>query len=34
MCPECGGPVVHDSGCEHCPLCGWSKCETVRAESV
>jgi len=25
-CPECGGHLVHDSGCVTCPYCGYSKC--------
>ena len=25
-CPECGGPVVHESGCVTCPGCGYSRC--------
>ena len=26
VCPDCGGDLVHDSGCVTCPGCGWSKC--------
>jgi ribonucleoside-diphosphate reductase alpha chain len=26
-CPDCGGPVQHQSGCVTCPSCGFSKCE-------
>jgi ribonucleoside-diphosphate reductase alpha chain len=26
-CPDCGGPVRHESGCVTCPGCGFSKCE-------
>jgi ribonucleoside-diphosphate reductase alpha chain len=26
-CPDCGGPVQHQSGCITCPGCGFSKCE-------
>ena len=28
-CPECGSPIIHEGGCEHCsnPGCTWSKCE-------
>lgn len=26
-CPDCGGPVQHQSGCITCPSCGFSKCE-------
>ena len=28
-CPECGSPIIHEGGCEHCsnPECTWSKCE-------
>ena len=25
-CPECGSPVIHESGCVVCPSCGWSLC--------
>ncbi|HHY96234.1 MAG TPA: TSCPD domain-containing protein [Firmicutes bacterium] len=25
-CPECGGHLVHESGCLVCHLCGYSKC--------
>ncbi len=25
-CPECGAPVVHESGCVVCPSCGWGMC--------
>ncbi len=25
-CPDCGGSVVHESGCLTCHNCGWSKC--------
>ncbi|MEM0344242.1 MAG: hypothetical protein QXU73_08390 [Thermoplasmata archaeon] len=25
-CPECGGPIVHLSGCELCAVCGYSRC--------
>ncbi|MCL4425794.1 MAG: TSCPD domain-containing protein [Firmicutes bacterium] len=25
-CPECGGHLIHDSGCATCPYCGYSKC--------
>ncbi|MCH7859302.1 MAG: TSCPD domain-containing protein, partial [Candidatus Marinimicrobia bacterium] len=25
-CPDCGGPVVHESGCVTCPGCGYSRC--------
>ncbi len=25
-CPECGGPVEHESGCVICRACGYSKC--------
>ena len=26
LCPECGGPLTHESGCVICPACGYSKC--------
>lgn len=26
-CPECGGDLVHESGCVRCLSCGWSRCE-------
>jgi len=26
VCPDCGGTLVHDSGCVACHLCGYSKC--------
>jgi ribonucleoside-diphosphate reductase alpha chain len=26
MCPECGGLLEHESGCEICHSCGYSKC--------
>jgi len=26
FCPDCGAPVVHESGCVTCPSCGWSLC--------
>lgn len=25
-CPECGGDIINEGGCEHCSSCGWSKC--------
>ena len=25
-CPDCGGPVVHETGCLTCPHCGWTRC--------
>lgn len=25
-CPECGGKMVREAGCEHCVSCGYSKC--------
>lgn len=25
-CPDCGAPVAHQSGCERCVACGWSRC--------
>lgn len=26
ICPECGGNLLHESGCVTCPYCGWSAC--------
>ena len=26
VCPECGFPIEHQSGCRSCSNCGWSKC--------
>jgi len=26
MCPECGGPLVHESGCHVCHGCGYTLC--------
>jgi hypothetical protein len=26
VCPECAGPVIRNSGCMHCALCGWARC--------
>ncbi|MCH9038772.1 MAG: adenosylcobalamin-dependent ribonucleoside-diphosphate reductase, partial [Chloroflexi bacterium] len=26
-CPKCGGRVVHQEGCIHCLVCGYTKCE-------
>ncbi|MBS3812693.1 adenosylcobalamin-dependent ribonucleoside-diphosphate reductase [Candidatus Bipolaricaulota bacterium] len=26
VCPECGGKVVHEGGCNKCVECGWSTC--------
>lgn len=26
VCPECAGPVSHNSGCIACQQCGWGKC--------
>jgi ribonucleoside-diphosphate reductase alpha chain len=25
-CPDCGGELIHDSSCQHCPSCGFSRC--------
>jgi len=30
-CPDCAGPLVHGEGCNVCPVCGFSACETGRA---
>lgn len=27
VCPDCGGPIVHQEGCALCPVCGWSPCK-------
>lgn len=27
VCPNCGGTVVKEGGCEHCTACEWSMCE-------
>lgn len=26
VCPECAGPVAHNSGCVTCSACGWGRC--------
>ena len=26
-CPECGGTLVFEGGCNTCKSCGWSKCD-------
>jgi ribonucleoside-diphosphate reductase alpha chain len=26
VCPDCGGNLIHDSGCVYCHICGYSKC--------
>ncbi len=26
ICPDCGKPVIMESGCKTCKNCGWSKC--------
>jgi ribonucleoside-diphosphate reductase alpha chain len=25
-CPDCGGPIEHEGGCESCRVCGYSEC--------
>jgi len=25
-CPECGGKIAREEGCQICHSCGWSKC--------
>ena len=25
-CPECGGNIINEGGCQHCESCGWSLC--------
>ncbi|MCD6383285.1 MAG: vitamin B12-dependent ribonucleotide reductase [Thermoplasmata archaeon] len=27
VCPECGSPLIYESGCEKCPNCFYSKCD-------
>ena len=26
LCPECGEPLVYESGCVSCKNCSWSRC--------
>lgn len=26
VCPECGGKIIKEGGCDHCETCGYSKC--------
>ena len=26
ICPECGGRIIYESGCNICVDCGWSPC--------
>ena len=26
-CPECGGNLIFEGGCNTCKDCGWSKCD-------
>ena len=26
VCPDCGGTLIRENGCVHCPSCGWSRC--------
>lgn len=26
-CPQCGGELIFEGGCNTCKNCGWSKCE-------
>ena len=26
-CPECGGSLIFEGGCNTCKDCGWSKCD-------
>ena len=28
-CPECAGPLVHGEGCQVCPVCGFSACDSA-----
>ncbi len=25
-CPDCGGAITHEEGCEKCPVCDYSRC--------
>lgn len=25
-CPECGGNIINEGGCQHCESCGWARC--------
>ena len=27
VCPECGEPIIHSSGCVSCTNCSWTKCD-------
>lgn len=26
VCPDCGSSLIHENGCSHCRVCGYSKC--------
>lgn len=26
-CPECGADLIHESGCVHCSICSYSRCD-------
>jgi hypothetical protein len=26
VCPQCGGKIIRENGCQHCADCDWSKC--------
>ena len=26
-CPQCESELIYESGCVHCPQCGWSACD-------
>ena len=26
-CPECGGELIFEGGCNSCKTCGWTKCD-------
>ena len=26
-CPQCGGELIFEGGCNTCKSCGWSKCD-------
>lgn len=27
LCPKCEDKLINESGCSHCPNCGWAACE-------
>jgi uncharacterized protein (DUF983 family) len=26
ICPSCGGGLIFQEGCKHCPSCDWAAC--------